>query len=203
MNPAIRNIVFDIGNVIVRWNTTLIVTRTFGAGAATPDRLAEIFRGDTWRALNLGQLSEAEAGARYRAALGWSAEDTERFFFHVKDTQDPVEGTHDLIARLRGRFRLFLLSDNVHEIVAHLRARYGFWRDFEGAVLSAELGCMKPSPAIYRHLIERFAIDPAETVFLDDLPANVEGAREAGLHAVCFADAAQATRDLAAMGVEV
>ena len=59
-------------------------------------------------------------------------------------------------------------------------------------MISAQVRLVKPDPAIYRHLLEQFALDPTETVFFDDRPENVAGARAAGLQAHQFDHAATA-----------
>jgi HAD superfamily hydrolase (TIGR01509 family) len=59
---------------------------------------------------------------------------------------------------------------------------------------------IKPEPEIYRLAIERFGIEPSQTVFIDDLAANVTMARAQGWHAIQFITAAQVEADLAALG---
>jgi putative hydrolase of the HAD superfamily len=57
---------------------------------------------------------------------------------------------------------------------------------------------VKPEPEVFLHLLEKFGLRAPESVFIDDLPANVESARQVGLHAICFRDAEQCRRELAA-----
>jgi putative hydrolase of the HAD superfamily len=203
----IRSVVFDVGNVFVRWSPAEIIRRTFELppGSAESQRLvAAIFRSPIWTALNRGELTQDEAAASYRRELGLDEERTRRLFFHVVDHQEPIEGTEPLARRLReAGYRVFGLTDNVREIVAALRARYAFWDVLEGVVVSAEVGVVKPDPRIFRHLLARFALAAEETVFLDDHPPNVEGARAVGLEARVFETAARAAEDLRALGLEL
>lgn len=60
-NPSIKNVVFDIGNVVVRWDPSLIVSRTFGDMRPQEDLVREIFTHDIWYDLNLGRISEQDA----------------------------------------------------------------------------------------------------------------------------------------------
>ncbi len=78
-----------------------------------------------------------------------------------------------------------------------------WWAMFEHVTNSAEIGCLKPDPRIYRHLLDTNGLDPNESVFFDDMPGNVAGAQAAGMHAFLFTDAAQAEADLRALGVEL
>jgi putative hydrolase of the HAD superfamily len=204
VKPIIRNIVFDIGNVIVRWDPTLITLRTFGEAKATPEFVRSLFGHPLWLQLNRGELTQDEAGRAYCDLLGLEPQRTEQLFFHVKDTQDLIPGTVELMARLSAAgHRIYALSDNVREIVVHLRQRYDFWRHFDGAVISAEMGVLKPDAKIFGHLLDTYGLKAEETIFLDDVLRNVEGARAVGMHAIQFVDAEQAEADLAALGVRL
>jgi glucose-1-phosphatase len=100
-----------------------------------------------------------------------------------------------LIPRLKPPYRLVLLS-NTNEM-HHRQFREQFaevlsW--FDGIVLSHEVGVRKPHPQIYQHAVELAGCPARECLFIDDLPANVQGAREAGLQGVVY----YAGQDLAA-----
>jgi len=202
--PVIKNIVFDIGNVLVRWDSLAIVEAAFGlAGDAALTRRHALFvESDIWRALNRGEHSETGAKRAYVEAGHLTEDEAERLFAALYDSLHLLEDTPPLMERLAAAgYCLFALTDNVREIVAHLEERHGWWGMFEGVTNSAELGCLKPDPRIYRHLIESNGLVPHETVFLDDMPGNVAGARKAGMHAFVFTDAAQAEQDLRLFGV--
>ena len=200
---AIRNIVFDIGGVLIGWDPPGIVERTFGEADVPRERVHELFSNcDIWLALNRGELTQVEAMEAYRRDHAMSEQQVERFFAEVFACLELIEETPPLMRRLSAAgYRLFALSDNVREIVAHLRARDDFWQLFEGAVISAEVGVLKPNPAIYRHLLETHGLVAHETLFLDDVERNVAGAHSVGMHALLFTNAAQAERDLAELGI--
>ena len=73
---------------------------------------------------------------------------------------------------------------------------------FTGAVISCRVGLCKPEPAIYAHLLERYALASSETVFIDDLDVNLAAAATFGIKTIKFADPAQCARALQALGVE-
>lgn len=106
-----------------------------------------------------------------------------------------------LIAGLRRRHRLLLLSNTNAIHFEMVRQNYPLLRHFDDLVLSYEIGAMKPSPKIYRAAIERAQCEPEECFFTDDIPEYVAGAREAGIDAVQFHSAAQIERELLARGV--
>lgn len=202
--PMIRNVVFDIGNVLVRWDSLAIVEATFGiAGEEAKTRRHALFaETDIWRALNRGEMTEAEAQRAYVDAGLLSAAEAERMFAEVYASLHLLPETPPLMERLsRAGYRLFALTDNVHEIVAHLRTTHRWWDMFEAATVSAEVGCLKPDPRIYRHVLDTNGLAAAETVFFDDMAHNVAGARDQGMHAFVFTHAAQAEADLSTLGV--
>jgi putative hydrolase of the HAD superfamily len=199
----IKNVVFDVGNVFVRWSPPEIVRRCFDLAPDSSESLARaeaLFRGATWRRLNLGEMTQAEAEAIFQADLGLTAEQTRQVFFHVMDHQELIEGTEAIARRLKqAGYRVFGLTDNVHEIVRHYKGRYRFWELFDGAVVSAEVGLMKPDPAIFHHLLRTFGLVAAETVFFDDYQANIDGAASVGIHARLFTTPIRCEDDLKAL----
>jgi putative hydrolase of the HAD superfamily len=201
----IRNVIFDVGNVFVRWSPSEVVHRCFDLGHGTDENLKRaeaLFRSPTWIGLNLGKLTQAEAEATYQAQLGLTREETGKLFFHVMDHQELIEGTVAIAHRLKASgYRVFGLTDNVHEIVAHLKTRYRFWDLFEDVVVSAEIGLMKPNPAIFRHTLQTFNVAGAETVFLDDYQVNIDGARSVGIEAKLFTTPKRCEDDLRELGL--
>lgn len=200
----IRNVVFDIGNVLVRWDSRGIVEAAFGvSGDEAHARWHALFvEADIWRALNRGEHTEAGAKRAFVEAGHLSHDEAERLFAALYESLHLLEDTPPLMERLAAAgYRLFALTDNVREIVAHLSDKHEWWAMFEGVTNSAELGCLKPDPRMYRHVLETNGLAAEETVFLDDMPGNVAGARAAGMHAFVFTDAAQAERDLRSLGV--
>jgi putative hydrolase of the HAD superfamily len=205
MSTVIRNVVFDVGNVFVRWSPPTVIERCFDLRPDSDEnkqRANTLLRGPLWKSLNLGKLTLEEIGLAYQSQFGLTPQETKALFFHMIDHQELLVGTVELAQRIkRAGYRMFALTDNVHEIVAYLKSRHQFWGLFEGAVVSAEVGLLKPDPAIFRHLIESFSLDPTETVFLDDVQANVDGATSIGMEARVFTTASRCEDDLRNMGL--
>lgn len=76
------------------------------------------------------------------------------------------------------------------------QARYGFEDMCDVIVYSHEVGWLKPDPRIYHAVCDALGCDPEESVLVDDVPANVDGAHAVGMHGVLFADTRQAIADL-------
>jgi putative hydrolase of the HAD superfamily len=201
----IRNVIFDVGNVFVRWSPSDIIWRCFKLELDSEQNRHQadaIFRSPTWTSLNLGQLTQVEAEAAFQRQFGLTKDETATLFFHVTDHQEPIDGTEQIARRLvQAGYRVFGLTDNVHEIVAHLKSRYRFWELFEGAVVSAEVGMIKPHQAIFHHAINTYGLTASQTVFFDDVQANVDGARSIGMEARLFTTAERCEQDLRTLGL--
>ena len=201
-SSSIKNVVFDIGNVLVRWNPIEITRLTFTDTHDIESLCESIFQSEIWYNLNKGLISENEAKLQHQILLGLSEVECERLFYYVKQTQILIYGSVDLVKRVKAAgYRVFALTDNVHEIVNHLKSTYTFWDLFEGAVVSADVGILKPQAEIYQHLLNQFDIKAEETIFLDDMPHNVKGAQNVGIAAIEFKNAAQGEHALKELGL--
>jgi putative hydrolase of the HAD superfamily len=200
----IKNIVFDVGNVLVRWDPVWIIENAFASYENKEKRLQQIFNSGIWADLNLGKFSEAEAINIYQQKFGIEQTKLQRLMQTVKHSLTPLPGSFELFDDLhRAGYQLYLLTDNVHEIVAHLKQTYHFWDKVVGAVVSAEIGHLKPSAEIYHYLLNTHDLTPHETVFLDDLQKNIEGAQKHGIHGIQFKHGAQAMEALREIGVNI
>ncbi|MDD1780217.1 HAD family phosphatase [Enterovibrio sp. ZSDZ35] len=198
----IKNIIFDIGNVMVRWSPAEIARLTFGDDEQSRHKAETIFRSDTWLALNRGELTESEAKADIIALSGISETEADALFYYIKETQIVLYGSVQLLKAAKSAgYKVFALTDNVHEIVSHLQTRYDFWALFDGEVVSAEEGCLKPCADIFNRLAEKYGVTPEESVFLDDVQQNVDGAKAVGFEAIVFVNTTQARRALSTLGV--
>jgi putative hydrolase of the HAD superfamily len=82
--------------------------------------------------------------------------------------------------------RTAMLSNGVVEIIGKVRRDRPLDRYFDVVVVSCEVGCAKPHPAIYRLCIDRLGVPPASALFVDDRLPNLDAAREAGLQTFHF-----------------
>ncbi|PSW16116.1 HAD family hydrolase [Photobacterium rosenbergii] len=201
-STSIKNVVFDIGNVIVRWAPLEIVRLTFGNDRDHQELGKAIFQSEIWMNLNKGLISEQEAKAHYQTELGLSELECERLFYYVKQTQLLIFGSVELVKCVKAAgYNVYALTDNVHEIVAYLKSTYSFWDLFDGTTVSADLGLLKPQAAIYQAMLAQNDIKPSETVFIDDMPYNVEGAKAVGIAAIQFENSSQCEQELRELGL--
>jgi putative hydrolase of the HAD superfamily len=153
--------------------------------------------------LEVGRISEDEFLGRLGAAL---AEDLGRpvvldeFTDRWWAAMAPEPATRDLVAAVRGAgYRTALLTNNVREWEPRWRRMLPVDDLFDVVVDSAFVGLRKPDPAIYRLTCERLGVALEECVFVDDLEANVDAARELGMTAVHHREPGQSVRDVLAV----
>ena len=197
------NIVFDIGNVVVKCSPSVILRRTFGKDCDVEFLRKMLFRNYIWKNLSLGKLTEVEAKEKYVKEFELDRTLVNQFFFHLYNTQEIIEGTVDLIKRLSdAQYPVYALTNNIIENVKYLKSQFDFWYFFIGAIVSAEVQYLKPNKEIYQLLCDRYKLEPNETIFIDDYQPNVDSAISFGLKALQFLSAKQCEEDLRKFGLE-
>ncbi|HEX7188073.1 MAG TPA: HAD-IA family hydrolase [Actinomycetes bacterium] len=194
-------VVFDLGGVLIRWDPRHLYRRLL-----PPDEVDPFLDEVGFAAWN----HEQDAGGSWTSAV----EKHSALFPHRRDllaayparfaeTLDgPIEGTVEILRELHDRgTRLLALTNWSAETFPHAEETFDFLRWFEGVVVSGVEGVAKPDPALFRLVLDRYRLDPAATVFVDDSPANVDAAAALGLRALLFHDPETLRRDLSRLGL--
>lgn len=109
----------------------------------------------------------------------------------------------DLLRNLRTGYRMILLSNTDEERFGFIKKRFPEIFLFDDYVLSYEVGYMKPHPQIYREALAIAGVSAAECVFLDDLQANIEGAKGVGMNAILYEPRTDLTAEMKRLGVTI
>lgn len=197
----IRNVVFDIGGVLLRLRYQPFIEYLAGAGIDLSNLPQWLERVDL-AAHERGEITGDELLGRI-AAMACRPLDVDELRTRWLDMFDRAQDMFDLAAALKDEYRVFLLSNIGDLHWTHLNARYGFDGLAHGVVASFRVGAVKPSPAIYRETERRFGLEPLATVFIDDLAPNVAGAQACGWQAIHHRHPAETRRQLRALGVRL
>ena len=194
---AIQAVVFDIGGILEITPDRGWARDWDAALGLAPGELGRRMS-DVWRGGEIGTVTEAEVHQAARERLGLDQGQLARF---MADLWRDYLGTAntELIEYARGlrpRYRTGILSNSFVGAREREQAAYGFEDLVDELVYSHECGLLKPDPRSYALVCARLGVEPAAVAFLDDLEANVEGARRAGLHAVLYRDNAQAIGEI-------
>lgn len=179
-----HSIVFDLGNVLVRFRPDQDLAGLYAPEAAA-FLLDAVFRSQEWVALDRGTLTDAQATAKLCARHPGREDMIREAMRRRQELLTPIPESVALLAPLlRHGHRLLYLSNYHASLFEVARRDFGFLDLFEGGVISSHVELLKPEPAIYRLLLDRWELVPDRTLFIDDSPENVEGARICGIHAV-------------------
>ena len=155
---------------------------------------------DLIRSFDTGKIEPAdfyrEAVQKLGAKVG---QDT--FFRVYRDVFSPNPPVLDILRRLKNRYKLILLSNTDVVRFGFIKEKYPEIFVFDEYVLSYEVGYLKPSPEIYQEALKKARVRPEESVFLDDLSENIEGARAVGMGAVLYGPQTDLEADLRKMNV--
>ena len=190
---------FDMGGVVLRSQTEASRRKWEHRLGLTTGWLATVVFDNPVSALaTIGQATTDEVGAEVGRQLALAPEPLAelRADFFAGDTFD-VE-LLAFIRALRPRYKTGLISNAWPDARDSTRL-YLNGDTFDLLVFSGEVGVQKPDPEIYRLALGRLGVTPQEAVFVDDMPANVEGARAIGMTAIQFLNTAQVRAEIEAL----
>lgn len=183
----IKNIIFDMGNVLLDYNPDAAMQMLGITEKAKPVMLKELFGGSEWVQLDLGNISVDEALESIKQRT------PEEYHTDLRKCIDgwdvcmvPVEGAKDFCEFVKSiGFGVYVLS-NAHKSFYSYFPRYFSLDFFDGVVVSADVHTVKPDIKIYKHLLEKYSLIAEECLFIDDRQDNVDGALKAGMNAAQF-----------------
>ena len=184
----IRNLVFDMGNVLVVFDPQYFMDVE---GISDPeDRqlvYRELFHNIEWAQMDLGVLTEETAEPLVMKRIPERLrKPVSHLLCHWWEKRTCVEGMEELLRKLKAAgYRIYLLS-NASVAQHEYWPRFEISKLFDGKMISCDLGIIKPHPEIYRTFTEQFGLKPEECLFVDDLPANVAAAVGCGWQGIVF-----------------
>lgn len=189
----LKNIIFDMGNVLVRFLPDQITARL--AQGEDQKLLREHVFSEEWRLLDRGAISQEEAIKRVCDRLPERLHEKARYIIeHQIETLSPDPEMYRLVKELKEKgYQLYLLSNVSVQF-------HDFWQEIpalhlmDGKVISADLKMVKPEEGIYRFLFDTYHLDPKECFFVDDLPQNIEAGKQLGMDGFCFQGDSMALR---------
>ena len=201
----IRNIIFDMGNVLLRFDREYFLDAVGAQGEDRKLLLNNVYLSVEWARMDRGSMTEAEAAESMCRHLPQRLHETAHLLVDRWDRPIlPVPGMEKLLGELKkAGYGLYLLSN------ASFR-QHEYWprvpgnQYFDGTLISADVRLVKPEAEIYRLLYQTFHLAPEECLFIDDSTQNIEGAERTGMAGIVFhGDCGELRQALQAMGVHV
>lgn len=183
----IRNIVFDMGNVLVTFDPDSIARHFIPDPQDAQTVSQALFGGPGWVRLDAGAAREEEVLAQACAQLPSRLHQPCRTVLECWHQQLPViPGSLELAQRLKGAGLGLYLCSNASDRFQAYQHTIPALSLMDGLVVSAFERCLKPHPQIYRTLFQRFSLHPQECYFIDDRQDNLQGARALGMEGYLF-----------------
>lgn len=201
MMKTIRNVIFDMGNVLLDFNPRKVVERFCADEAEQQLILRELFQAPEWLMADRGLIRDRDRYELIRDRVPPEhREALKNCCFHWSFCMDPLPGARAFVEDCRkAGCRTYLLS-NASDLFFTYFNNFSPLSDFDGAVISCQELLLKPEQEIYLRLLRRYDLRPEECFFIDDRAENVEAARALGMAGHVFQNDYPVLRRLLGLG---
>jgi FMN phosphatase YigB (HAD superfamily) len=205
VDTEIKVVIFDLGRVLVDFDHRIAAQKISKLSHKSPQEIFDLFfNSPLIQLFEEGKSSPEDFFAAVSRTLGLNIGFAEFLpvwnqIFFVSEENKAVYG---LGKSLKARYRLALLS-NINVLhFKYLKENFPVFDIFHDIFASCEMGCIKPSPEIYRKVISSLKVSPGEIFYTDDRPELVEQANSLGIRGFVFKSSRQLKDDLASCGVK-
>jgi putative hydrolase of the HAD superfamily len=175
----INNIIFDLGNVLLNFKPEQFLLRYTKDKNRITKFISNIFQSDTWLKLDRGTISIQNARDVFISAFPEETELIETFFTHWKEMLTPISKNVSLLKELKSNgYKLYVLSNYILEAFEYVKESHDFFSIFDGLVISGKVNITKPEREIFQYLLQKFNLNPEDSVFIDDIEQCISQASE-------------------------
>lgn len=193
----IKNIVFDIGNVLAgfHWQDYF---HSFGYSEEVFEQLADAtVRSPVWNEMDRGKMSDEELIAGFIANNPAVEKEIREIYANMRDMIVRYDYACPWLEELKGRgYGVYIISNFGETAFAECQGALDFLDKTDGAIISYQVKLVKPDYEIYHLLCRKYGLEERECVFIDDTAKNVETAKEIGMQGIVFQSLEQAKGEL-------
>lgn len=193
----IKNVILDMGNVLLDYNPEVPLNMFCDCEEAKDIIRNELFHGPEWV---MGDRGDIPDKGRYELV---KQRVPEKYWDALKQCCDrwyicmnPIQGAAEFCSFVREQGLGIYILSNASDAFYEYFPKFLPLTFFDGVVVSADIHMLKPDPEIYTYLTDKYGLEPSECLFIDDMPQNVQGAKQAGLQAVRFENDYDTVRQL-------
>ncbi|MBR3331618.1 MAG: HAD-IA family hydrolase [Mogibacterium sp.] len=192
----IRNIVFDIGNVLIGFDAMDYLVSLFGREKAM--RIAEaVFGSGYWQELDIARLSEEEILELFYSGAPDLRAEIKESFDRIGECVRKLDWPVPLVDSLKEKgYGVYFLSNMSEHVKASNTAAFDFVSRMDGGIWSCDVHEIKPDAGIYGKLFEKYGLVPEECLFIDDHKENIDVGKKLGMKGIVFRDHDQLMADL-------
>jgi 2-haloacid dehalogenase len=207
MGPAMMAnrsiVVFDLGGVLIDWNPRHLYRKLFHGDDSAMEHFLATVCTPSWNLQQDAGRPFSEGCAELKALYPQQAELIDAWLRRYDEMlAGTIPGAIEILAELHARaVPLYALSNWSAETFPIALKRFDFLQWFQGTLLSGEARLLKPDPRLFRLFCEKFAVDPSQIVYIDDLALNVEAATALGMHGIQFVGPPALRAELVKLGL--
>jgi putative hydrolase of the HAD superfamily len=200
----IRNIIFDLGNVLLSWKPGEFFERSGYGPEEVRIILKDIFKSNEWSMLDNGDITTSEAIDLIASGSSLKRDNICAIFDLRTKVIFPLVKNVKLLPELNKEgFKLYYLSNFPFDFFEEVKKQYDFFKYFNGGIISAEIGCSKPDTGIFKIFLENYNLTPEECLYIDDIEINVRVAESFGMKGIHLAGTDSLERKLMESGLRI
>jgi putative hydrolase of the HAD superfamily len=187
----IKNIVFDLGNVLISFKPADYFDKMGYPAEYKNVLISNIFKSREWKLLDNGEMTTREAIQKISERSSLNPHEIAAVFDLRTEILHPIARNIKMLPALKKRgFKLYFLSNFPDDIFDEVSEHYPFFKFFDGGIISSRVNASKPERKIFEILIEKYSLKAAECLFIDDDELNIIASDSIGMSGILVADSA-------------
>ncbi len=185
----IKNIVFDVGKVLVYFEPDWIMNKLGYSEDVKAVLRKAMFEDPLWNEVDRGVMSFEELVCAFAKNAPEYEKEIRETYGNVGDSIEMLPHAMEWVSSLKQRgYHLYIISNYGEYTLEQTKAKMGFLEYMDGAIFSYQYQIIKPDARIYEQLLKNYDLKAEECVFIDDKAENVEGAKAVGYQGIVFKD---------------
>jgi putative hydrolase of the HAD superfamily len=187
----IKNIVFDLGNVLISFKPSDYLDKMGYAAEIKNIIITDIFKSREWEEIDNGSITTPEAIEKISERSSLTKEEITAVFRLRIKILSPIFKNVQLLPLLKSRgYRLYYLSNFPSDIFDEVFNKFELFQFFDGGIISSKVNFSKPDLRIYKFLLEKYSLVADECLFFDDSEINIKGAESVGIKSILVFESA-------------
>ena len=204
-NSKYKNIIFDLGGVLVNWQPQKLVEEIFNAqkekfNLKSKEDLLPIVQSTIFNEMDRGTVSRKDVIKHFQKNYDQNLL-KEMFNYIPKHIYILENGIKILNKVKEQKYKTYILSNFGKELFEEVSPNYDFLNKFDGAVISYKVKTIKPEPEIYKILLNTYSLQPTQSIFIDDKEENIIAGKTCGIDGIICKNHNYVEKELKNLGI--